>query len=316
MKNIKTILSRRFTFMLIPHGSGHPKQINIPVSLIAIFFALWTGVTCWGSYLSAQHIDYWRTKLSNEVLRLKISYLLTQLDKNSGYLDQVKQMEAQLSTMLQYKNAAALIQEAPTEKPSGATGGPTLADVNEVTSIMNHASSDISWKRLIEKADFVRNESIGRLTTYDELSQWLNKKRKMYRATPLGWPAPGSLTSHFGKRIDPFSGETEFHFGIDISGPVGTPIIATADGRVRIAGWHSGYGNLVVIEHNFGYSTRYAHNSRILVKPGEVIKRGQTIALMGATGKASGPHSHYEIWRNTERVNPFTFVKDQMKKSG
>jgi murein DD-endopeptidase MepM/ murein hydrolase activator NlpD len=136
----------------------------------------------------------------------------------------------------------------------------------------------------------------------------------MFRATPRGWPCLGPITSHFGRRDDPFREGEEFHGGVDIADNQGAPIRATADGHVIIAGWHSGYGNLVVIDHGFGYSTRYGHNSKLLVKYGEVVKRGQVIALMGSTGRASGPHCHYEVLRYNNRQNPFAYIKEQFPK--
>src|SRR5205809_851393 len=85
--NIRDLFSRKFTFLIIPHGPGNPKQINIHLSPIVLFLLLWTAVTGWGSYLSAQHVDYWRTKLNNQVLTMKVNYLMAQVDKNTGFLD-------------------------------------------------------------------------------------------------------------------------------------------------------------------------------------------------------------------------------------
>src|ERR1044071_7943382 len=119
---LMSLLSRRFTFLIIPHGAGNPKQINIHLSHILFLVLVWTAVTGWGSYLSAQHIDYWRTKLTNQVLTLKVNYLLNQLDQSSGFLDEVKGIEGQLRTMLQYKDEAALIQDVTPAKSKMATG--------------------------------------------------------------------------------------------------------------------------------------------------------------------------------------------------
>jgi murein DD-endopeptidase MepM/ murein hydrolase activator NlpD len=311
---VRNLFSRRFTFLIIPHGAGNPKQVNIHLSHIVLFLLIWTAVTGWGSYLSAQHVDYWRTKLSNQVLTMKVNYLVTQLDKNSGFLDQVKDIEGQLRDMLQYKDEASLIQQASPDHKSAATGGPTLGDQNELSHMLNHDEEDISWNRLVEKTGAMKLEAQSRIQTYEDIARYVETKRRMFRSTPRGWPSQGPMTSRYGLRVDPFLQTEEFHPGIDISGATGTAIRATADGRVLVSGWHSGYGNLVVLQHDFGYTTRYGHNSKLLVKNGQQVKRGQVIALMGQTGRASGPHCHYEVWRYDSRQNPFGYIQSQYPK--
>jgi murein DD-endopeptidase MepM/ murein hydrolase activator NlpD len=313
---VRDIFSRKFTFLIIPHGPGNPKQVNIHLSHIVLFLLLWTAVTGWGSYLSAQHVDYWRTKLNNQVLTRKVNYLVAQLDKNTGFLDQVKDIEGQLREMLQYKDEANLIEHADNTRKA-ATGGPTLGDQNELSSLLNHSEEDISWNRLIEKTGVMKLAAQSRIHDYQDITKYVDTKRRMFRATPRGWPAQGPISSAYGNRNNPFNrdgDDEEFHPGIDISGLSGTPVRATADGKVLLAGWHSGYGNLVVLQHEFGFTTRYGHNSKILVKYGQTVKRGQVVALMGQTGRASGPHCHYEVWRFEARQNPIGYVHELFPK--
>jgi murein DD-endopeptidase MepM/ murein hydrolase activator NlpD len=116
------------------------------------------------------------------------------------------------------------------------------------------------------------------------------------------------FTSNFGIRSDPFRGTAAMHAGVDIPGPVGTPIYATADGIVDHAGWQGGYGNLVEVNHGKGIATRYGHLSKILVADGTRVTRGQLIALMGSTGRSTGPHLHYEVRMDGHAVNPIPFL--------
>jgi len=116
------------------------------------------------------------------------------------------------------------------------------------------------------------------------------------------------FTSNFGIRSDPFQGNARMHAGVDIPGPVGTPIYATADGIVSHADRQGGYGNLVEINHGKGIATRYGHLSRILVSDGARVTRGQLIALMGSTGRSTGPHLHYEVRMDGHAVNPVPFL--------
>jgi murein DD-endopeptidase MepM/ murein hydrolase activator NlpD len=119
-----------------------------------------------------------------------------------------------------------------------------------------------------------------------------------------------AFMSGYGVRADPFSGAAARHMGIDLAGPIGTPIHATADGVIAEAGWNSGgYGNLIKVNHGRGVETRYAHLSQILVRPGQRVTRGQVIARMGSTGRSTGSHLHYEVRIEGKAVNPVPFMK-------
>src|SRR2546423_196715 len=117
--------------MLVPHGPGVPRQINIHLSIILLCLTSWTGLTFWSSYLSAQHLDYWRTEVSNQVLKMKIRFLVNQLDQTRSFLDEVKSVEAQLRQLLQYQNGASILKDERPIKLS-ATGGPSVQDQNDV----------------------------------------------------------------------------------------------------------------------------------------------------------------------------------------
>ncbi|BAV65806.1 peptidase M23 [Sphingobium cloacae] len=126
---------------------------------------------------------------------------------------------------------------------------------------------------------------------------------------PSGRPVEKlSLTSNFGVRSDPFNSRARMHKGIDIPGPIGTPIYATADGIVSRSGWASGYGNLVQISHGQGMETRYGHMSKLLVAANSYVRRGQVIGLMGSTGRSTGSHLHYEVRVDGQAINPIPFV--------
>jgi murein DD-endopeptidase MepM/ murein hydrolase activator NlpD len=118
-----------------------------------------------------------------------------------------------------------------------------------------------------------------------------------------------SLTSNFGNRSDPFNGRRRMHQGIDIPGPLGTPVYATADGVVARAQWANGYGNLVEINHGNGLETRYGHLSKLIAQPNERVRRGQLIGLMGSTGRSTGSHLHYEVRIAGGAVNPMPYIE-------
>ncbi len=129
------------------------------------------------------------------------------------------------------------------------------------------------------------------------------------RVMPSGRPVEdGWISSSYGKRNDPFTGKQEFHKGLDFAGKKGSEVIAVGDGVVSWAGNKSGYGKLVEINHGNGYATRYGHNQSHMVKVGDTVKKGQQIALMGSTGRSTGPHVHFEVLRNGKSVNPSSFI--------
>jgi len=130
------------------------------------------------------------------------------------------------------------------------------------------------------------------------------------RVYPQGRPVlSGWMSSYFGRRTDPFTGKPANHQGVDFAGKMGAEIVAVADGVVSWSSDRYGFGNLVEINHGNGFSTRYAHNAQNLVSIGEEVRKGQTVALMGETGRATGPNLHFEVLKNGRRVNPVTFIR-------
>lgn len=127
---------------------------------------------------------------------------------------------------------------------------------------------------------------------------------------PTGQPVrTGYASSSYGRRADPFSGFTAFHSGVDFAGQRGSDVLSVADGVVQFSGRINGYGNAVEIDHGNGYMTRYAHASAFVARPGQRVHAGETIAKVGSTGRSTGPHCHFEVWRNGRPVNPMTYVR-------
>jgi len=143
------------------------------------------------------------------------------------------------------------------------------------------------------------------------LERLLMERSLRERVIPSGRPiTKGWMSSRFGKRVDPFNGKQEYHKGVDFAGKEGTDVLSVGDGVVTWSGKRSGYGKLVEINHGNGYVTRYGHNQENLVKAGDTVEKGQMIALMGSTGRSTGPHVHFEVLRNGKPVNPSRYIKD------
>jgi murein DD-endopeptidase MepM/ murein hydrolase activator NlpD len=143
------------------------------------------------------------------------------------------------------------------------------------------------------------------------LESLLMDRSRRERVMPSGKPVEsGWLSSKFGKRADPFTGKQEHHDGVDFAGKEGSGVVAVGDGVVSWAGKRYGYGNMVEITHGDGYVTRYGHNKKPLVEIGETVKKGQLIALMGSTGRSTGPHVHFEVLLNGKTVNPGKYINN------
>jgi murein DD-endopeptidase MepM/ murein hydrolase activator NlpD len=141
----------------------------------------------------------------------------------------------------------------------------------------------------------------------------VDRRNQLAAATPSIWPAHGWLSSSVGRRNDPITGGPDFHQGLDISADAGSPVYATADGTVTAAAREGAYGNLVTIDHGYGLETRYGHLSKYDVKAGAKIKRGQIIGRVGSTGRATGPHLHYEVRVNGRLLNPLQLLLQQRR---
>jgi murein DD-endopeptidase MepM/ murein hydrolase activator NlpD len=143
-----------------------------------------------------------------------------------------------------------------------------------------------------------------------DLYEHLHDKRSRLRSTPMGKPTRrvGWITSRFGWRISPYHGRRKMHEGVDVAAPYGTPVYATADGLITYAGVKGGFGKVIAVDHGYGVQTYFGHNSKILVRRGEKVKRGQIIARVGSTGRSTGPHVHYEVRVNGVAVDPNPYL--------
>lgn len=165
--------------------------------------------------------------------------------------------------------------------------------------------------------DLLKSRIAVQKKSYDEVEELVKTKEQLLSHTPAIQPVSNKdlsrIASGFGYRIDPVYKTTKFHAGLDFAAPQGTPIYATADGVITTAGnTGNGYGNHVVINHSYGYETLYGHMVRVKVNNGQSVKRGEVIGWVGSTGKSTGPHCHYEVHKNGEKIDPIYFFYNDL----
>lgn len=176
------------------------------------------------------------------------------------------------------------------------------------------AGSNVAVPEVVDAMQSLGNQLDNREAQLNVLESVLMNQNLKDRVYPQGRPVgAGWISSYFGKRTDPFTGKPANHTGVDFAGKMGAEIVAVADGVVTWSAKRYGYGIMVELNHGSGYSTRYAHNSENLVSVGDEVKKGQVVALMGETGRATGPNLHFEVLHNGSRVNPVKFIRESSK---
>ncbi len=186
----------------------------------------------------------------------------------------------------------------------------------ETTSVEG-MENNVLFSSIIGTINTLSSRMLAEKRSYDELDNLLKDKEKILAHTPAIQPVSNKdlhrIASGFGHRIDPIYKTVKMHQGLDFSAPAGTPIYATADGIVTTAGnTHNGYGNHVIINHGYGYETLYGHMLRVKARVGQLVKRGEVIGYVGSTGKSTGPHCHYEVHKNGQRLDPVYFFYNDL----
>jgi murein DD-endopeptidase MepM/ murein hydrolase activator NlpD len=300
----------KWTLMLVPHDNERVRSFQISSSLVrGILAAILVVVLLSGSFSvgffvkQSHHLRAERLKRENLLLAAEVDEMRGQMRYLSASLDSLARKDESFRTIAGLPAIDKDVQRV----GIGGPGTETLESAAvyrlnpEVGERLFAASYDM--ETLMRRANLLRSSMDEAITT-------LKKNAARLEATPSIAPADGPLSSLFSRnRRHPVLRITRPHKGIDIAGRVGEPILAPAKGVIRFAGTRAGgYGRTVEIDHGYGYVTRFAHCSRILVRDGQQVERGHLIAEVGATGLTSGPHLHYEVEVNGSQVDPLNFI--------
>lgn len=306
-KSIIRELKRKMTVVFIHHGKIKPIRLNFSLLFVLVLVFSWTSLTLWAGFISGRHIDYVTMKTDNQIMKLRMLFFSDEIKKSKEMLSQIKQNDEQIRSLLAMNSKKVIIEEGL------GYGGPTPIESSALSTILSGKFNKFSYQDVINRSFGLFEEYKFTIKSYSEVMNHINTQRMKFRYTPSIWPCAGIISSPYGFRIHPILGYRFFHTGIDIANIKGTPIYATADGKVILAGWEIGYGNVIVIEHSNYYRTVYAHLSKILVRKGEPIVKGQQIAKMGNTGRSTDNHLHYEVHYCKKTVNPIKYLSSYLK---
>jgi murein DD-endopeptidase MepM/ murein hydrolase activator NlpD len=299
--------------VLFPHGDGRARHFDLARPLtIAVIAALTLGVLGTAFALGMQlgqrssrtlgagESDRWARVLGEQKAQItdmksqlqeRVDAMAMRLGQMDAHVIRLDALGKRLTTMAKIDNREFNFDQSP------STGGPegdgVSAQIPDLTQMLDQ----------LEKRVELRD---AQLTALENV---ILARRLSEEIKPEGRPVrKGFISSYFGERQDPFTGHQAFHKGVDFAGANGSEVVAVASGVVTYSGDRTGYGATVEVSHGNGFVTRYGHNQKNLVAVGQTVTRGQPIALMGSSGRSTGPHVHFEVMRNGRQVNPLTFV--------
>jgi murein DD-endopeptidase MepM/ murein hydrolase activator NlpD len=308
-------MSKKYSFIILSNCGSSSRQITTSVYFItsvALVLMVALGALAYISY------DYYKLKKSVALTKTLQSKITTQgeeinvqqrqIEKFTDEINSLKDRLVQLDNFEKKIRIIANINIPEDQDNLFGVGGSIPEDLDPGAELTRKHNNLL--RAMHEQVDTLNLASYTKEKSFETLLKHLEKQRNILASTPAIRPCKGWYTSNFGYRKSPFTGQREFHKGVDISNRKGTPIVATANGRVSYVGDKGLLGKTVVINHGHGMITRYAHIDKALKKRGEKVKRGDIIAQVGNTGRSTGPHLHYEVHLNGVPVNPKKYILD------
>lgn len=293
-----------YTLIVVPHAKARFRKVQVSVRLMkwvagvsGTLALVLVAVLVHYSRIAFEVHELRHLRSENVELREKTQAYEQNAGKLQSKLDQLQTMVNKLGVM------AGLEQSLPDNAAAVGVGGPAAS--GEVTA-------PLGSRELLS----MDHELTSLTTRSAKLEEFYRDQRTLLASTPSVWPVRGYLSAGFGNRADPFTGQRDFHPGIDVSTPIGTRVQAPADGLVVSCGEKGAYGNTIIIDHGFGIVTRYGHLSGFNVKPGQRVHRGEVIGFVGSTGRSTGPHLHYEVWVRDQAQNPIHYILDEYRSFG
>lgn len=295
---------KRFSLLIVPEVPGRVRRLHVTtrglrmgMGVVAVATVLFVSMSV-VSFISIRRLaDLNRLRKENQAQKEQLLIFASKIDDLKQTIDRVAEFDAKLRVITNAGDRAAALPGA---------GGPTPADTASLAG--STSDSDFLIRKIHQDLQALAAAARTEEHSIQQLSSYLQDQRSLLAATPSIWPVRGWVTSNFGARTSPFSGEPAIHEGLDIAAGVGTPVRSPADGIVALAGIQGGYGKIVVIDHGYGLATRYGHLSEVNVSAGQRVRRGDRLGSVGNTGRSTGPHLHYEVRVNNLPVNPRRYI--------
>ena len=301
-----------FTVVIFPGAMGSPKKFCLQKKFAKLAFAV-TGVLILAFLGSSVYFTKQYLKLQgneNELARIQKESNIRKIQVEK-FSRQVKNFETEMARLERFEKKLRVItalENSPKSiEKNWGLGGPFGLTTSSFNTAMSRGAANMV-DRLSNRLGHLDKQAKIQSISFQELDNFFKNQKSLLSSTPSIWPTRGWVTSGFGFRKSPFTGLREKHEGWDIAARAGSTVRATADGEVVVEGREYGYGNLVEVDHGYGLMTRYGHNSKHLVKVGDRVKRGQVIALVGNTGRSTGPHVHYEVLLHGVPVSPKNYI--------
>lgn len=290
----------KYDIAIFKHGHSGSRNFQMRgwwLVLFILFVIALAGINIWlwQQWFEARHLSSELTqanKIIGDQKRQAIS-LAEKITALSHDLERMQKFDTKLRIMMNMEKDPAEIGENP-------------GDFSR-TYLPLHRQ-ELAARKMQEFLDRLSEASHLEEVRQQDLLRALRENKGILTAMPSIWPVTGFVSSSFGRRNSPFGSGGQFHKGLDISNRIGTPIVAPAEGTVIMSGPDGAYGNSVEIEHGGGIVTKYAHLQKSLVKPGQWLKRGETLGYVGMSGRTTGPHLHYEVRLNGVPVNPMRYI--------
>jgi murein DD-endopeptidase MepM/ murein hydrolase activator NlpD len=296
---------RFFTILVLPDATSPARKFQISKTVMTVVSSVAAVAILALTFFLYQYVNL-------NVRMLELRQLRQEASERGLLSEKVSQLEGELSKIRELDQrlrvVAGLNKSDEQPVPLGQGGSDTVSRTALVDALKQRTGRVADWVNRDLTA--LGQEINSRARSLRELKTYLEEKAATLASTPTILPLKGLITTGYGYRKSPFTGQREFHEGLDIAAPYGTPILATADGIVSFAGPLVAYGNVVFVDHGHGFATFYGHNSTNRVREGQRVRRGDIVAYVGTTGRTTGPHVHYEVHVDGVISNPLKYAID------
>lgn len=314
--------ANRYSVIIVSGATSTNKEFSISSKLVRNSIIVFIALLLFSGYII---FDYLNTSLNKEKLKRLDKENIEKAAALNQLIDTLLDRENRLDQMALFKDKILVViglnslENMQDVGGGGGGDGPGGESIPAVPGVIEGSGKELinkdkayqlTGKNVLKKAEDIRKKTKNIHDDLKFVENAVEKQKARLEATPYTWPTKGYLTSAFGWRIHPLTGSRQYHQGLDIATQYGNKVTATGSGVVLEAGHWDYLGNLVIIDHGFGFTTRYGHLASFIVKAGDRVKRYQVIGYVGNSGRSSAPHLHYEVRYFDKPLNPMNFIID------